>query len=295
MNDDELAMRTETASAYLDGELDAAQHEAAAADAATMSLVDSFAQVRATLADVGPVDEDARSSAITAALAEFDARQAAAPIAAGAVATVTPLQRRRMRSYRFVAGFAAAALVGVVAVAALNSTGDDSNPSSANEAVVPLGAATVDSPQTPALKVGDTQAAATEAVTLPVAAGSAADSSATIVPAVDSPADLTVYAASINGDATAAGAPAATETPATSAAAATGATAATTTEPAPGSPVPAAASAYQTPACMPLYDTVLGAVTVKGAPAFVVRDTSADMLRAVDAANCQVFFSIAAP
>ncbi len=295
MNDDELPMRAETASAYLDGELAAAERIAAASDADTMALVDSFAQVRAALADVAPVDDDTRSSAIAAALAEFDGQRSTAPIAA-AVATVTPLQQRRMRSYRLVTGVAAALVIGVVAVAVINSTGDDSKSSSANEAVVPLGAETADSAQTPALKVSDTEAAAgateaaaTPAAATPTAGGSSSGSSATTVPEVDNPAELAQYATDLSGEtSTTTASPAATEHPTTAVAASSTATPQV-------APSPASATAYQPPACVPSYDTVLGPISVKGTAAFAVRDTSAGMLRAIDAVDCQVLFSVAAP
>jgi hypothetical protein len=299
MNDDELPMRAETASAYLDGELDAAAREAAAADRETMALVDSFAQVRAALGDVGPIDDDTRSSAIAAALGEFDARSSAAPAAAAAAAAVVPLHKHRIRGYWLVTGVAAAVLIGVVAVAALNSTGDDNNLSSANQAVVPFGEPTAESPEspgTPALKVGDSAAdgAAVESAPTPAAAGTAgagaaADSSSTVVPDVDNAAELTQYATSVDGTVNATdAAPAATEAPA--ATTTTGATAVPAVAPA-----PASATAHQPPTCLPSNETVLGEITVKGVPAFAVLDAATGTVRAVDAANCHVYFSVPAP
>ena len=134
MNDDELPTgrelaTAELASAYLDGELDAAERAAAAADPNVMAVVDSFARVRAVVSDVEPTVDSTRTAAIAAALAEFDGRHAAddASAAIAPAAIVTSLQSRRVRSYRILTGVAAAALVGVVAVAVLNLGGDRSD------------------------------------------------------------------------------------------------------------------------------------------------------------------------
>ena len=75
MNNDELPMRAELASAYLDGELDAAERAAAAADPEAMAMADSFAAgpCRAwPTSRRSPTTSDRLRSA--AALAEFDAR-----------------------------------------------------------------------------------------------------------------------------------------------------------------------------------------------------------------------------
>jgi negative regulator of sigma E activity len=290
MNNDELPMRAETASAYVDGELDAAEQSAAAADPETMAMADSFVRIRAALADVAPVADDLRSAALTAALAEFDARDSAMPVAAGAVAAVTPLKARRVRTYRLLTGVAAALVVGVVAVAALNSTGDDTQSFSAIEASVP--AATAESAEQPSLKVADTETAADTAAGQP-AAGSAADSAATVVPAVDSQDALVQYAAG-NGEVGGTTSAAPLATAAAAAVAATAAPAETDAAPVPPAAAPAVAS-YQTPSCLPSNDTILGPVTVRGIPALVVRDPSTGVVQAIDAADCTVYFSANGP
>jgi Meckel syndrome type 1 protein len=291
MNNDELPMRAETASAYVDGELDAAEQSAAAADPETMAMADSFVRIRAALADVAPVADDLRSAALTAALAEFDARDSAMPVAAGAVAAVTPLKARRVRTYRLLTGVAAALVVGVVAVAALNSTGDDTQSFSAIEASVP--AATAESAEQPSLKVADTAAAAADTAAGQPAAGSAADSAATVVPAVDSQDALVQYAAG-NGEVGGTTSAAPLATAAAAAVAATAAPAETDAAPVPPAAAPAVAS-YQTPSCLPSNDTILGPVTVRGIPALVVRDPSTGVVQAIDAADCTVYFSANGP
>ena len=54
MNDEELPINAELASAYLDDELDAAERATAAADPDTMALVDSFAPGSRRLGEVEP-------------------------------------------------------------------------------------------------------------------------------------------------------------------------------------------------------------------------------------------------
>lgn len=277
MNDDELSMRAETASAYLDGNLDAAERSSAAADADTMALVDSFARMRVTLADVVPVSDDTRSAAIAAALAEFDARRSPAPVASAAVATVTRLQARRMRVYRLVTGVAAAAVIGLVTVAALNSAGDDSKTSSSATVALPSEAATRESTQGPAFKTSQTEAVAGASAETSVAAGGvAADSASLAVPPIDNEQALAEYASSFGGvDVASPPAPAGTNAPLAAA------------EPTLG--------IASRPLCISSNDTVLGAITVLGTPAFAVRDTSTGVVRALDADDCRVLLSVAAP
>jgi hypothetical protein len=288
MNNDELPMRAETASAYVDRELDAAERSAADADPETMAMADSFVRIRAALADIAPVADVIRSAAIAAALAEFDARDAATPAAAVAVAPVTALKARRVRTYRVLTGVAAALVVGVVAVAALNSPGDDTETFSATEVSVPDDAAATESAEQPTLKVADTGAAAGQP-----AAGSAADSAAAIVPAVDSQEALEQYADNSEVGGSSSAAPPATTT-AAAAVAVTAAPAATEAAPVLPAAAPAVAS-YQTPSCLPPNDTVLGAITVRGTPALAVRDASTGVVQAIDATDCTVYFSVDGP
>jgi hypothetical protein len=292
MNNDELPMRAETASAYVDRELDAAERSAADADPETMAMADSFVRIRAALADIAPVADVIRSAAIAAALAEFDARDAATPAAAVAVAPVTALKARRVRTYRVLTGVAAALVVGVVAVAALNSPGDDTETFSATEVSVPGDAAATESAEQPTLKVADTGAAAETAAGQP-AAGSAADSAAAIVPAVDSQEALEQYADNSEVGGSSSAAPPATTT-AAAAVAVTAAPAATEAAPVLPAAAPAVAS-YQTPSCLPPNDTVLGAITVRGTPALAVRDASTGVVQAIDATDCTVYFSVDGP
>ena len=69
MNDEELPINAELASAYLDNELDPAERASVSADPHVMSMVDSFSRVRAILGDIGiprpraPEGEAARGGA----------------------------------------------------------------------------------------------------------------------------------------------------------------------------------------------------------------------------------------
>jgi hypothetical protein len=105
------------ASAYLDGELDAAETARAEADPAVMAEVDLIRALQSELRDVEPFDPRARERAINAALAEFDELTAA---------DVVPFRPRP--SYTRWLGVAAAVvgvgLLGVI-VATAGSGGDD--------------------------------------------------------------------------------------------------------------------------------------------------------------------------
>src|SRR3954451_25296149 len=125
MSDEQLPTRAELASAYLDGELEADQRATIESDPDTMTVVESFARLRGELKTAEPVDDTVRSAALTAALAEFDARrdgvsdggEAAASAATPGVPVVTPLNSRRLSRYRVLTGVAAAVVVGIVGIA----------------------------------------------------------------------------------------------------------------------------------------------------------------------------------
>ena len=129
-----------------------------------MAMVDSFGRIRSELSTFDPVDEDSvRSAAMAAALAEFDARADAAVALPAAAAVDLPLPSRRHRGYRVLTGVAAAVVIAVVGIAALNSTkGNDENSSAG---VAPAATATP-----PQLKI----ASDTAASAAPTAANNAA-------------------------------------------------------------------------------------------------------------------------
>lgn len=262
MNDDELPLNAELASAYLDDELDPTERASVETDPEVMSMVDSFSRVRALLSASDDVDAGTRSAAIAAALAEFDASDvpsvASPPIAA---ATIMSLQSRRMRTYRVVTRVAAVLVIGlVVAVAALNaSRGEDAKSSSASDDTV--AAAAADSATQPQLKV----AAPTNAGGNTAPAGATAIESASAPgPAIDSREALTQYVSQLEGSSAP---PASVGGPANQA--------------------PAASDGFSL-SCLPPDQIVLAAIVFEGRPAFAVRVQSSGALQAVDATDCRV-------
>ena len=278
MNDQDLPINAETASAYLDGELDAAERATAAADPDVMALVDSFTRVRAELGDVKPVVDSTRTAAMAAALAEFDALHStehAAP--AAAAAKVTSLSSRRMRAYRVLTGVAAAAVVGVIAVAAINSNaGDTDNATSAEVSAAPTEAL-------PNIKIAADAAGAAPADTASAAdsaAGSAEapafETTTAALPEIDSAEALTEFATTVTDRTFATPAP---QTESTSA--------------------PADATTEETvtpePLCLAPGQSVIGAIMFQGTFAYAVRDEPTGSLRAIDGSDCRVLIEVEAP
>ncbi|HEY4608265.1 MAG TPA: hypothetical protein VIH06_03655, partial [Ilumatobacteraceae bacterium] len=161
MSDEQLPTRAELASAYLDGELEADQRATVESDPDTMTVVEAFARLRAELNAAEPVDDTVRSAALTAALAQFDARrdgvsdgeETAATAATSGGAVVTPLNSRRLSRYRVMTGVAAAAVVAIVGIAVIKSSnGNDDNTLSLE--------ATEQTAETPQVKIAADTAAA---------------------------------------------------------------------------------------------------------------------------------------
>lgn len=274
MNNEELPLSAELASAYLDGELDETERAAASADPEVMAVVESLTLVRTLMADPGPVAASTKSAAIAAALAEFDAiRGAASPhtAAASAAAPVVSLQSRRMRVYRVLTGAAAAAIVGVVAIAALNTTRNSNDDLVTSATESPLPAAT----ELPEVKIAaDTESASAETAS-PAAAG-AADAAAPAMPVIDTDEALRQFAAdAVGADSTQIAAP--TET---------------SNAPAPNVEPTTAPSGYAAESCLSSDQVVLGPIIYQGTPALVVRVTSTGAVQAIADADCRVLVEI---
>ena len=264
MNDEELPINAEAASAYLDNELDPAERAVAAADPDVMSMVDSFSRVRAMLGETATVEADARNTAIAAALAEFDARRApslADPIVPAA--TIMSLQSRRMRAYRVLTSVAAALLIGVVAVAALNaSRGNDAKSSSASEGTV-AAAATTNKALPPQLEAAADAGTPTDAAGTSAPAGAEPVASATAAgPEIDSQDALKAYAAEFR------------------------------TAQAPAPAATTAAATTSGPSCLSSDQTFLGPIVYQGTAAVAVRKQSTGTLQALDATDCQVLTEV---
>jgi hypothetical protein len=271
MNDDDPSVRAEAASAYLDGEIDAAERATTSADAETMALVEMFARVRDALGAVEPEPDGVKNAAVSAALAEFDARQRVGV----APATVTDLKSRWQRAYPVLRGAAAAVVIAVVVVAALNATkGTDTKSSSS--ATQPQAAAA-----SPRIEVASGTAAAGSGAPAATTAAAAADTSSTqkmsaLVPIVNNADDLARYASNV-------GAYTASSAPAPDAGVAPAATAL----------VPAPATPPTT--CLTPTDSFLGTISVLGSTAYAVRDNSTGIVRAIDAGDCRLLFKVASP
>ena len=136
---DELNPQHELASAYLDGVASPADRAQVEASPELLSLVASFAAVRARLADVPPVSSAARASAFAAAFAEFDVPDLSL---AAAGASVIPSSSKRTWARPLLSVAAALLLVGVVGIAAKGSfSGNNSKSSSASQESNEKGAA----------------------------------------------------------------------------------------------------------------------------------------------------------
>jgi|GEM_PF-2783814 len=280
MNDEELPINDELASAYLDDELDPTERAAASADPQVMARVESFARVRSALGEVERVVGSAKDDALAAALAEFDVLRVATT-AASPVAKVTSMQSRR-RAYRALTSVAAAGAILAIGVAAINAgRGSDSKSSSAVERTA------ADSAGTAAPSVADAPKAATA---LGAPAGTAAPSAAE-----------TVAAASQTEDATAGGTMAApppidtTDALIQYAARVEGVAA-----PSPQTPtttLPADNSFGSAPVeCLTSHQVLLGGpITVNGTFAYAVRDQDNGALQAIDAIDCRVLLEVPGP
>jgi hypothetical protein len=144
MADHDLPDDTELASAYLDGEVTAAERARVEGDPALLAEVERLRRVRAAVADVPPATATARESAIAAALAAFDeahAGLAAAAAAPTAPPNVVPLARRRhVRRLQVMTAAAAAAVMVIGGFVIANRDGGDDD--TASDEVVPAAATT---------------------------------------------------------------------------------------------------------------------------------------------------------
>lgn len=135
MHDDDLTPLYELASSHLDADNSPEERAHVAATPELRSLVASFDDVRARLADVPPAPAAARDSAFAAALAAFDELQADGGAAAPRPsAPVVSLDSRRRWPQRMMGIAAAVAAVGVIGVGVTQMGGSDEKSSSADTA-----------------------------------------------------------------------------------------------------------------------------------------------------------------
>lgn len=262
------------ASAYVDGAVDPDERAHVEGSAGLLSLVADISHVRAALTAVTPIDTGRREDAIAAALAaaEFEAT-VDEPDAAAAVAPVRSIGSlpRRTRLLTMVSSAAAAVVLVVVAVIAFSSNSDDSDNVALFDTAAKEPTAEVSGDSTRTADPG----AAVAGGGAPSNTIGAITSPATVLPEVDTPDELASYAATLPAD-TAPSTDAPPRTESSEPAATTFAT------PAPTQLAEPVSGLVPVPTCLAATDVVLGAVTVRGQPATVVR--SADgRVRAVDA------------
>jgi hypothetical protein len=119
MNDDPTTDALERASAYLDGELDAADSAAAEADPVVMAEVARLRSIQEAVRDVAAPSARAREAAIGAALADFDRQRQPVPVTKS---RSRPAYSRWLAVAAAVAGVAA---LGAVIVATARGGDDD--------------------------------------------------------------------------------------------------------------------------------------------------------------------------
>lgn len=126
MSDDDLSELILRASAYLDGELDAAEMARAEATPAVMAEVEQLRALQVSLRDVDPPTSQARERAIAAALAEFDAGSGVPAVAdtrtEARPSPVVPF-RPRPAYGRWLTVAAACVAVGVLGIVVSNGVG----------------------------------------------------------------------------------------------------------------------------------------------------------------------------
>ena len=260
MTDEELPERAEVASAYLDGDLAADERARADADPATMTLVESYRSLRATLADVPEAGMSDRASALAAALSEFDAL---APMRR--LTPLSELEPRRHRRNHWVLASAAAVVVLIAVVAVIASGGSSNNKSASDRpsaTTLPASASTK-----VAAAPNATEAGGAPATNAPASAGGGAVDNGTPTP-INSPAALRQFAES---------------TPAFAVKAATA-----------DSSVAAATAAptVSGPPCLAAGDTALGYITFLNIPAFAVLDGKTGSIKAIAETDCRQLISV---
>ena len=259
-----------------------------AADPDVVAAIDSFTRVRAALGEVAPVDPSTKNTAISAALAEFDALHAtstpAAVPASATTATVVSLQSRRHRVYRIVSGAAAAAIVGVVAIAALNSSSGSNDDSSSSATAAPaVAAADCARTEVRGRRRRSPEAAPPEATNVGrrcsrrqrcgTGTGARRRHHGRLDAVRGQPGGLCRHRAP------------------TAAPAATAAAADPTSAASPGDQ----ASGYAAVACLSSDQVVLGAIVYQGTPALAVRNTATGALQAIADTDCRMLAEVDSP
>lgn len=159
MNDETPFLDADLVSAYLDNEVTAEERARVDASPELLARVTELTRLRASLRSVEPAPASARESAFAAAMAAFgtadtdthattDGNADTNTNTTSTVAPVVSLAARRQRMYRVVTGVAAASVLAVAGLAALNKfgTGDDRSESAAFETFAPTAKAQTAAP-----------------------------------------------------------------------------------------------------------------------------------------------------
>lgn len=151
MNDETPFLDADLVSAYLDNEVTAEERARVDASPELLARVSELTRLRASLRSVEPAPASVRESAFAAAMAAFgtaDTDGNADTNTTSPVAPVVSLAARRQRMYRVVTGVAAASVLAVGGLAALNNvgTGDDRSESAAFETFAPTAKAQTAAP-----------------------------------------------------------------------------------------------------------------------------------------------------
>jgi hypothetical protein len=176
MADDDRHDDAELASAYLDGEVTAAERARVDADAGLLADVDRLRRARDAFADVPPAPAAGREAAIAAALAAFDAGDTAGP---QAPPNVVPLgSRRRARRMQALTVAAAGLLVVAGGLVVATRGGGDGDGDSADVQREPAAVSALGEAPTTTPAAAGTTALATSTTVAPSAAAADAESAA---------------------------------------------------------------------------------------------------------------------
>jgi hypothetical protein len=285
MTDDSLTPEAEMASATFDGETTPVERARVDASPEAASALAAFASIRAQLNDVA-VPAGAREAALVAALGVFDETH---PNASSALlANVVSLDKRRLRQQRWLTGAAAAAVIAVVAVGIISTSGSDSKSSTQNLS------AGAESSQTKLPAAADIGAATADSA---AAADSSGAGAGPQINAVTGPAVVTPWALAPNLATTA-------ELAAFAASPSFG------SAPAPSQPIPAGsdtsndtaksaatiayAAQFNTP-CLAGVTTAFAAVVFQGQQVLAIRDDVAKTLRVINPTTCAVVTTVNLP
>ncbi len=289
MTDDSLNPEAEMASATFDGETTSDERALIDASPQALAALASFASIRTQLNAI-TVPAGVREAALSAALAVFDG---AHPVALGApMATVVSLDKRRLRQQRWLSGAAAAAIIAVVAIGVVQTSGSDSKSSSKNLSV---GAESSQTKLPAAADIGAATAGSTAGST--ATADSSNAGAGPQINAVTGPAVVTPWALAPNFATTAelaafAMSPSFDRAPGSSQPGPSGSD--TSNDTARSAATTAYSAQFNTP-CLAGVTSAFAAVVFQGQQVLAIRDDVAKTLRVINPMTCAVVTTLNLP